>query len=154
VTESDTVRRIIADLKGRPGQLLEVLHAMRVPLGHVPPGSVPRVAEAPNLSRFEVHGVVTFYHGFRHAGLGRQSMSICLAEGCQAMGALALAVRAKQRSGVGFHQTMVHGRCFPEPIHYPGNCACSPAVMINGRLHGRMSPEQLDLPDAGERAVR
>jgi formate dehydrogenase subunit gamma len=75
VTESDTVRRIIAELKGRPGPLLEVLHAIQSQLGY---GAV-LAAEMLNLPPAEVHGVVTFYHYFRNTPPGRQGVSVCQA---------------------------------------------------------------------------
>jgi len=142
--ESETVRRIVADLKGRPGPLLEVLHAIQAALGYVPPGAVPLVAAGLNLSRAEVHGVVTFYHYFRHTAPGRFVVSLCRAEACQSMGAEALVEHAKRRLGVDFHQTTPDGRFSLEPVYCLGNCACSPAAMIDGRLFGRVTPERFD----------
>ncbi len=81
--ESETVHRIVADLEGRPGPLLEVRHAIQAALGYVPAGAVPLVAEGLNLSRAEVHGVVTFYHYFRHTAPGKHTVSLCRAEACQ-----------------------------------------------------------------------
>jgi formate dehydrogenase subunit gamma len=144
VTESDTVRRILADFKGQPGPLLEVLHAIQAELGYVPATAVPVVAEGLNLSRAEVHGVVSFYHFFRTQRPGQHTVSLCQAESCQAMGAEQLAEHAKQRLGIGFHETTPDGRFTLEPIYCLGNCACSPAVMIDGQLHGRVSAERLD----------
>jgi len=83
--ESAVVRRIVADLKGRPGPLLEVLHAIQAALGFVPEGAVPLVAEGLNLSRAEVHGVVSFYHYFRETPPGRHTIHMCRAEACQSM---------------------------------------------------------------------
>lgn len=142
--ESAVVRRIVADLKGRPGPLLEVLHAIQAALGYVPAGAVPVVAEGLNLSRAEVHGVVSFYHYFRHTRPGAHLVSLCQAESCQSMGADALATHARRRLGIDFHQTTADGRFSLEPIYCLGNCACSPAVMIDGRLHGRVTPERFD----------
>jgi len=143
-TEAETVRRIVADMKGRPGPLLEVLHAIQARLGHVPESIVPLVAEGLNLSRAEVHGVITFYHYFRREAPGRHIVSVCQAESCQAMGAEALTEHAKRRLGVDLHQTTADGQFSLEPIYCLGNCACSPAVMIDGRLAGRVSPERFD----------
>jgi formate dehydrogenase subunit gamma len=141
---AETVRRIAADLKGRPGPLIEVLHAIQAELGYVPPGVVPLVASELNLSRAEVHGVVSFYHYFRSTPPGTHTVSVCRAESCQAVGAEALAAHARQRLGVDFHETTPDGRFSLEPVYCLGNCACSPAVMIDGRLHGRVTPERLD----------
>ena len=138
------VRRIVAQHRERPGPLLEVLHAIQATLGYVPEGAVPVVAEELNLSRAEVHGVVTFYHFFRQHRPGAHTVSLCQAESCQAMGAEALAQHARQRLGIDFHQTTADGRFSLEPIYCLGNCACSPAAMIDGQLHGRLTPEAFD----------
>jgi formate dehydrogenase subunit gamma len=143
-TYSDTVRRIVADLKGRPGPLLEVLHAIQAALGYVPEGVVPLVAQGLNISRAEVHGVVTFYHYFRRTPPGKHVVSLCRAESCQALGADALAEHAKRKLGVDFHETTDDGEFSLEPIYCLGNCACSPAAMVDGRLYGRLTPERFD----------
>lgn len=140
----ETIRRIVADLKSRPGPMLEVLHAVQAAVGYVPPAAVALIAEGLNVSRAEVHGVVTFYHYFRSTPPGAHTVSICRAESCQAMGAEALAAHARERLGVDFHETTSDGRCSLEPVYCLGNCACSPAVMIDGRLHGRVTPERFD----------
>ena len=140
----ETVRRIVGDFKGRPGPLIEVLHAIQGELGFVPPAAVPLVAAELNLSRAEVHGVVSFYHFFRSTPPGAHTVSVCRAESCQAMGGEALAAHARQQLGVDFHETTPDGRFSLEPVYCLGNCACSPAVMIDGRLHGRVTPERFD----------
>lgn len=139
-----TVRRIVAGLKGRPGPLIEVLHAIQADLGYVPPAAVPLVASELNLSRAEVHGVVSFYHFFRSTPPGAHTVSVCRAESCQAVGGEALAVHARRRLGVDFHETTPDGRFSLEPVYCLGNCACSPAVMIDGQLYGRVSAERFD----------
>lgn len=138
------IRRIAGDLKGRPGPLIEVLHAIQAELGHVPPAAVPLVAAELNLSRAEVHGVVSFYHFFRSTPPGAHTVSVCRAESCQAVGGEALAEHARTRLGVDFHETTPDGRFSLEPVYCLGNCACSPAVMIDDRLHGRVTPERFD----------
>ena len=143
-SESDTVRRIVADMKDRPGPLIEILHSVQAALGYVPPDAVPILAEALNLSRAEVHGVVTFYHFFRETPPGRHTVSICRAEACQSMGADDLVQHAKRRLGVDFHETTADGIFSLEPIFCLGNCALSPAAMIDGRLYGRVTPERFD----------
>src|SRR5579872_7511933 len=140
----EAVRRIVGDLKGRPGPLIEVLHAIQAELGYVPAAAVPLVAAELNLSRAEVHGVVSFYHFFRGTPPGAHTVSVCRAESCQAVGAEALAAHARERLGVDFHETTPDGHFSLEPVYCLGNCACSPAVMIDGRLHGRVTPERLD----------
>jgi len=142
--ERAVVRRIASDLKGRPGPLLEVLHAIQSALGCVPAAAVPVVAEELNLSRAEVHGVVSFYHYFRSSRPGAHTVSLCQAEACQSMGAEALAAHARRRLGIDFHETSANGRFSLEPIYCLGNCACSPAIMIDGRLYGRVTPQRFD----------
>ncbi|HLY52639.1 MAG TPA: formate dehydrogenase subunit gamma [Steroidobacteraceae bacterium] len=149
--DTETIRRIVAELKGRPGPLLEVLHGVQGALGYVPAAAVPLVAEGLNISRAEVHGVVTFYHYFRHSPPGAHMVSLCQAESCQAQGAEALASHARRRLGVDFNQTTADGRFTLEPIYCLGNCACSPAAMIDGRLHGRVTPERFDALIAEQR---
>lgn len=149
---ADTVRRIVADLKDRPGPLLEVLHAIQAALGYVPEAAVPLVAQGLNLSRAEVHGVVTFYHYFRRTPPGKHVVSLCRAESCQAIGGDALAEHAKRSLGVDFHETTANGEFSLEPIYCLGNCACSPAAMVDGRLYGRLTPERFDAMIAAERS--
>ena len=142
--ESETVRRIVEDMKERPGPLIEVLHSVQAALGYVPPEAVPILAEVLNLSRAEVHGVVTFYHFFRQTPPGRHIVSLCRAEACQSMGADALAEHAKRQLGVDFHETTLDRAFSLEPVFCLGNCACSPAAMIDGRLYGRLTADRFD----------
>ena len=142
--DTAVVRRIVTEHKGRPGPLLEVLHAIQARMGFVPAGAVPVVADELNLSRAEVHGVVTFYHYFRSARPGKHTVSLCQAEACQSMGAEALAAHARRRLGIDFHQTTADGEISLEPIYCLGNCACSPAALVDGRLYGRLTPEGFD----------
>ena len=142
--ELETVRRMVADMKDRPGPLIEVLHAVQAALGYVPAEAVPIVADALNLSRAEVHGVVTFYHFFRETPPGKHTVHICRAEACQSMGANALVAHAKKRLGVDFHETTRDGVFSLEPVFCLGNCALSPAAMIDGQLYGRVTPERFD----------
>jgi formate dehydrogenase subunit gamma len=142
--QGEIVRRIVADLKDRPGPLIEVLHAVQGALGYVPADAVPIVAEALNLSRAEVHGVVTFYHFFRETPPGKHTVHICRAEACQSMGANALVAHAKKRLGVDFHETTPDGVFSLEQVFCLGNCALSPAAMIDGDLYGRVTPERFD----------
>jgi formate dehydrogenase subunit gamma len=140
----ERIRSLAASFVGTPGPLLEVLHAVQEAVGYVPPAAVPVIAETLNLSRAEVHGVVTFYHHFRHTPPGRHVVRICRAESCQAMNAAALVEHAKQRLGIDFHETTGDGAFSLEPVYCLGNCACSPAVMIDDELHGRVTAGGLD----------
>lgn len=138
------IDKVLARHAGRPGPLLEVLHSVQHELGHVPGEAVPMIANGLNLSIAEVHGVVTFYHHFRAHRAGRHLVQICRAEACQSMRGAELAQHAERRLKIGFHETTSDGRVTLEPIYCFGNCACAPAVMIDGELHGRVSPERFD----------
>lgn len=142
--QRETVLRVVQAQKGRPGPLLEVLHSVQSELGYLPPAAVPLIAKELNLSRAEVYGVVSFYHYFRQAPAGKHIVSVCRAESCQAMGGENLAEHAERRLGIAFEQTTPDGRFSLDPVYCLGNCACSPAVMIDGQLYGRVTPERFD----------
>ena len=144
VWDRATVRRIIDGLKDKPGALLPILHGLQDVLGYIPTDSVPFIASALNLSRAEVHGVITFYHYFRETPPGKHMVYVCRAESCQSMGAEALEAHAKQRLGIDFHGTTADGSFSLEPVYCLGNCACSPAIMIDKEVHGRVTPERFD----------
>jgi len=97
-----------------------------------------------NLSRADVHGVLTFYHFFRTRPTGKHVVYLCRAEACQSMGARELERYARDKLGVDFHETTPDGRFTLEPVYCLGNCACSPAVMVDETVHGRVTPERLD----------
>lgn len=141
---NDRINTIVARLGQQPGPLLLVLHAIQEELGFIPTDAIPLVAQGLNLSRAEVHGVVSFYHYFRHSPPGRHTVRICRAESCQAMNGTALEQQAQQNLGIGFNETTSDGAISLEPVYCLGACACSPAVMINDELHGRVTPARLD----------
>jgi formate dehydrogenase subunit gamma len=143
-TIGETIDRALARLKDKPGALLPILHAVQDELGYVPPGAVPRIADGLNLSRAEVYGVISFYHYFRDAPPGRHTIHMCRAEACQSMNQRALEAHAKKRLGVDFHETTRSGAFTFEPVYCLGNCACSPAVMVDGELYGRVTAERFD----------
>lgn len=121
-----------------------MLHAIQDRLKYVPDAAVPIVAAALNLSRAEVHGVLTFYHHFRRHPPGAHVVQICQAESCKAMNSDALTQYAQAKLGVALHETTPDARITLEPVYCLGNCACSPAVMIDGNLYGRVTPERFD----------
>ncbi|HEU4517492.1 MAG TPA: formate dehydrogenase subunit gamma [Steroidobacteraceae bacterium] len=136
----------------RDGPLIEILHEVQGEFGCIPPGSVAVIAAALNLSRAEVHGVVTFYHHFRTKAPGRHVLQICRAESCQAAGGRALERHAQERLGVRFGETTADGRVTLQAVYCLGLCACSPAAMLDDEVHGRVTAERLDaLIDAGAR---
>ncbi len=138
------VLAIVNALKHQPGALMPILRRIQDDLGWVPPASMPLIAEELNLSRAEVHGVVSFYHDFRHAPPGRNVVRLCRAESCQAIGAAALADHARKRLGIDFNVTSADGAFSLEAVYCLGNCACSPAAVINGELLGRVTPARFD----------
>jgi formate dehydrogenase subunit gamma len=146
-----TARTIAAEYGNRPDALIDILHQVQATVGYVPEAAVPALADALNLTRAEVHGVVTFYHDFRSAPAGRHVLKICRAEACQSMGGEALVARAEDHLGVACGGTSADGRVTLEPIYCLGLCATAPSAMMNGRLVGRLTPAKLDalLKDAG-----
>ena len=142
--QREAVLRVVAAHRTRPGALIEILHGVQAELGFIPPAAVAVLAEQLNLSRAEVHGVVTFYHYFRHEAPGRHTLRVCQAESCQAMGADVLAEHVKKRLGVDFHETTPDGAYTLEPVYCLGNCACSPALMRDEEPCGRVTPARFD----------
>jgi formate dehydrogenase subunit gamma len=126
------------------GPLLPVLHAIQDRLGYIPREAIAAVAHALNLSRADVHGVISFYHDFRTEPPGRHTVRLCQAEACQSVGSDALAAYARARLRVDFHQTSADGVFTLEPVYCLGGCACSPTMMLDGRLYGRVTPERFD----------
>jgi formate dehydrogenase subunit gamma len=139
-----TVQAIATALKDKPGALLPILHGVQDTLGYIPADSVPVIAKALNLSRAEVHGVISFYHYFRETPPGKQIIQLCRAESCQAMGSKHLEAHVKAKLGIDFHETTVDGAFSLEPVYCLGNCACSPALQIGTDIYGRVSPELFD----------
>ena len=141
--------RLLAAQRDRPGALLPVLHAIQDAAGHVPSEAIPAIARALRLSRAEVHGVITFYPHFRRHPPGRHVVQICQAEACQSMGAVALTAHAEKRLGAKLHETSADRAFTVEAVYCLGNCALSPAIMIDGALHGRLTPSRFDQIVAG-----
>ena len=142
VTVESVVRRVVAEHRGLRGALLPVLHAVQAELGHVPQEAIPVLADELNLSRADVHGVVTFYHDFRREPAGRTTVRICRAEACQALGADRLVNYARE-TGLTLGETSADGSVTVEQVFCLGNCALGPSVEANGRLYGRVSPARL-----------
>ncbi|MER8580269.1 formate dehydrogenase subunit gamma [Mesorhizobium sp. M1423] len=135
---------IIHELKGHEGSLLPILHGIQEEFGYVPQDALPVIAEALNISRAEVHGVVTFYHDYRSQPAGRHVLKLCQAEACQSMGSDAIAAKLKSMLGIGFHETTRDGSVTLEPVYCLGLCACSPSAMLDGEVIGRLDDEKLN----------
>jgi formate dehydrogenase subunit gamma len=144
--EAEKIRSSVAaavrKFAGEPGPLLEILHAIQNDLGFIPAAAVPELADALNLSRAEVHGVISFYHHFREHAPGRFVVQLCRAEACQSMNSKALEEFVRGRLHLNYGETTPDGRITLEPVYCLGNCACAPSMMVNGELHGRVTPEK------------
>lgn len=145
-------REIIALHQVSEGPLLPILHDVQHAFGFIPEPAIPVIAHALNLSRAEVHGVVTFYHDFRREPAGRHVLKLCRAEACQAMGGEKLVARAELKLGTGCGQTSADGSVTLEPVYCLGLCATAPSAMIDGRIVGRLDEKKLDALIAGAKA--
>jgi formate dehydrogenase subunit gamma len=139
------VRDIAASLRTQRGALLPILHAVQGALGYVPAEAIPVLADELNLSRADVHGVVSFYHDFRSEPAGRTTVRVCRAEACQALGAERLVAHLRDRYGVSLGETSRDGSLTAEQVFCLGNCALGPAAQVDGRLHGRLDENRLSL---------
>jgi len=142
MNNANDISRIVLELKDKPGALMPVLNGIQDELGYVPPEAVPIIANELNLTRAEVHGVISFYHDFRSTAPGRHIVRICQAESCQAMGSAALTASAKEHLGIDFHQSTRDNAFSLEPVYCLGSCACSPTMMVDGNVYGRVTPER------------
>ncbi len=134
---------LLTQHQGQAGGLLPLLHDIQDHRGFVPAEAVPLIAQAMNLSRAEVHGVISYYHHFRTEAPGQHVVQICRAEACQACGSEALLAQAQTSLGCAEHETSADGRFTLESVYCLGLCASSPAVQIGDRLHARMDPAKL-----------
>lgn len=142
--DSETAQNIIARKQAMPGALLPILHALQEEFGCIHREAVPLIAEILNLTRAEVHGVVTFYHDFRSAPPGRHVLRLCRAEACQSTGGDRLAARAEAKAGIPLGNTTADGRLTLEPVYCLGLCATAPSAMLDGRVIGRLDDRKLD----------
>ncbi|MES2667102.1 MAG: formate dehydrogenase subunit gamma [Pseudomonadota bacterium] len=126
------------------GPLLPILHAVQAEYGHVPQAALPVIALGLNLTRAEVHGVMSFYHDFREEPAGRHVVKLCRAEACQAMGANGLADHARSRLGVDWGGTTSGGAVTLEAVYCLGLCACAPAAIVDGQVVGRLDADRFD----------
>jgi len=128
----------------REGPLLPILHALQEEFGYIDKAAEPLIAEVLNITRAEVHGVVTFYHDFRRAPAGRHTLKLCRAEACQAAGGDPLAAHAETRLGLPMGNTAADGSVTLEPVYCLGLCAIAPSAMLDGRVVGRLDEKRLD----------
>ncbi|HLG88716.1 MAG TPA: formate dehydrogenase subunit gamma [Alphaproteobacteria bacterium] len=135
---------VISQEISRPGALLPVLHALQSTFGFISERAAALVADRLNLSRAEVHGVLSFYHDFRREPPGAHSLKLCRAEACQSMGGDALAAQAQGQLGIGWGETSNDGKVTLEPVFCLGLCACAPSAMLDGRPIGRLDVKRLE----------
>ena len=144
---TETTRQVIEDLvaakKHLPGALMPILHDIQETLGYIPAQALGDIAQALNLSRAEVHGVVSFYHFFRHEPAAAQVVQVCRAEACQSMGSEKLwahaCSRLKTQGG-----SSADGQTTLEPVYCLGLCSSSPAMLVNDKLHARVDADKFD----------
>lgn len=135
---------VIESHRGKVGALLPVLHSVQDTFGHIPKQAVPMMAQALNLSRAEIHGVISFYHDFRSEPAGENIIHLCRAEACQAMGARELEQHVMSRLGIGYGETTADGLLTLEPVYCLGNCACTPSIRINDDIYARVTVQKFD----------
>lgn len=138
----DVATEIIQGFDNRPEMLVQVLHAFMHRFGRISSDAIRQLADELNLSRADVHGVVSYYHDFRTSPTGKHVVKICEAEACQSMGSRELSEHAKKSLGLEMHESS--DSVTLEPVYCLGNCACSPAVMVDGKTFGRVSTSRFD----------
>lgn len=142
--EVDTLRALLERADTSQSQLLPVLHEVQRRVGHVSPGAMRMIAQAFNLSRADVYGVVSFYGDFREAPVGEHVVQVCMAEACQSVGCRSLMAHAESVLGVSEGETTADHRVHLEAVYCLGNCALAPAVRIGDAVHGGVTPERFD----------
>ncbi len=139
------VMPIVDEGRDKPGALLPILHGVQEVLGYLPADVLALIADELNISRAEVHGVVSFYHHFHTEPAGRHVVRVCRAEACQALGSRALEHHAKSSLGIDFHQTTSDGAITLEAVYCLGNCGCGPSVLVDDKhLHARVTDKDFD----------
>lgn len=142
--DADRALSRIRELEHLPGALIPILHALQEEFGYLDPAAVPLIADALNLSKADVHGVISFYHDFRNTPPGRHVLRICRAEACQSMGCDSLIGHVENRLGIKLGETTADRSFTVEAVYCLGNCALSPSAMLDGKPYGRVSPQVAD----------
>jgi formate dehydrogenase subunit gamma len=142
--DSKLANEVIAAHTSLDGAALPILHALQDEFGYVHEEAVPLVAQALNLSRAEVHGIVTFYHDFRREPAGRHVLKLCRAEACQSMNGPKMAEELLQKLGIGWGETTPDQSLTVEGVYCLGLCACAPSALYDGEPIGRLNRETLD----------
>ena len=142
--EDERLNDIAVRHRHREGPLLPILHEVQAEFGYVPESAALIIGRVLNLSRAEVHGVISFYHDFRREPAGRHVLKVCRAEACQAAGGRVMAETLQARLGIEFGETAADGSVTLEPVYCLGLCAVAPAVMLDGQLIGRVDGAAVD----------
>ena len=132
---------VLSALKNVQGPVLIALQSIQERFGYVHEDAVALIAETFNVSRADVHGVLTYYHDLRTTPSPARCIQICVAEACQAVGSRALVAAVEKKLGKKIDETYTDveiksAYCF-------GNCALGPAAMVDGELVGRASVEKV-----------
>ena len=142
--DTEVASRVIAQHRSRDGAVLPILHALRERFGYIDKAATALVAEALNISKAEIHGVVTFYHDFRRAPVEGDVLKLCRAEACQSMGCEDLVAHLAAVHGVEPDKTQPGAPLHVETVYCLGNCALSPAALLNGDPIGRLDRAAID----------
>ena len=150
--DADRALTLIKEPESLPGALLPILHALQDEFGYIDKAAVPLIAGVLNLSHAEVHGTISFYHDFRHSPAGKHVLKMCRAEACQSMGCENTIRHVENKLGVRLGETTDDRSFTVDAVYCLGHCALSPAVMLDGKLYGRVSREVADfLIDSAQR---
>jgi formate dehydrogenase subunit gamma len=142
--DSSIATEIIESYAARPEMLVQILHAFVDRYGFISNAAMRQIADELNISRADIHGVVSYYHDFRTEPAGKRIVKICQAEACQAMGSRDLTAHVKAKFDIDLNETSADGEVTLEPAYCLGNCACSPAVMIDNKVYGRVDAQRFD----------
>ncbi|ORA26935.1 NAD(P)H-dependent oxidoreductase subunit E [Mycobacterium aquaticum] len=139
----ELVRAVVDQHRDERGPLIEILHDIQHRLGYIDPDAVPLIAKELNLSRADVHGVVTFYKDFRSEPTGSVALQVCRAEACQSVGAERLVGTLEEALGIKVGGTTADGTTTLDQVFCLGNCALGPSAQINGRVYGRLNADRV-----------
>ena len=137
-------RTLIDQKRTLPGATLPILHDLMEQFGYIDDAAIPVIAEALNISRAEALGVVSFYHDFRRSPAEGRVLKLCRAESCQAMGCEDLVSHLGARHGVTVDAADEDLEIRVETVYCLGNCALSPAALLDGQPIGRLDRDRLD----------
>jgi formate dehydrogenase subunit gamma len=145
----DLARTLIDRKRAMRGPMLPILHDLQEQFGYIDDRTIPLIADALNVSRAETLGVISFYHDFRRAPIDGRILKLCRAESCQAMGCEELVSHLAVRHGVKVDGADDRSDLHVESVYCLGNCALSPAALLDGEPIGRLDCDRIDAIAAG-----